>query len=80
MDIKMRTAGLKEYLGWKCGWVLIPNEYEMIMVWLPLYMPIKERIAKRAQTIGRIIKGFWSGFLPESRGLHWDRKSRYGQK
>lgn len=71
---------LNEYLGWKCGWILIPNEYEMIMAWIPLYMPIKERIVECSQIAGRIIKGFWAGFMSEARGLSWDRKSRYGLK
>lgn len=74
------TMSLREFLGWKCGWVLIPNKHEMIMVWLPMYMPIKERLTRSSQAVGRIINGFWSGFISQSRGLSWDRKSRYGEK
>ena len=71
---------LKEYLGWKCDWFEIPDENVFIMLWLPIYMPIKYRLAKCSQTIGRRIKGFWSGFMSAHRGLNWDRKSRYGEK
>lgn len=71
---------LKEFLGWKCGWFEVPDEYVMIMLWLPVYMPIKDRLAKCSQIVGRITKGFWAGFMSESRGLCWDRKSRYGEK
>lgn len=53
---------------------------EMIMVWLPIYMPIKKRLVRHSQIVGRIIKGIWAGLMSESRGLSWDRKSRYRDK
>ena len=52
----------------------------MVMMWIPIYMPVKQRITRVSQVIGRITKGFWAGFMDESRGLSWSRKSRYGEK
>jgi hypothetical protein len=71
---------LREFLGWKCEWVLIPDEYRMILLWLPIYFPIRERLSICPKIIKRTLNGFWSGFMSESRGLSWDRKSRYGEK
>jgi len=76
----MMANTLREFLGWKFRWCLVPNEYIMVMMWLPIYMPIKQRLARKSQVTGRITKGFWAGFMDGSRGLSWSRKSRYGEK
>lgn len=80
MKVELVTDELKEYLGWKMGWLLIPNEHEMILAWCAIYKPIKSYLIRKAQIFGRVVKGYWAGFMSESRGLKWDRKSRYGVK
>jgi len=76
----MMTNTLREFLGWKFRWCLVPSRHKMVMMWLPIYMPVKQRLTRVSQVIGRITKGFWAGFMDESRGLRWSRKSRYGEK
>ena len=71
---------LKRHLGWRFSWYQVPNNYVMIWIYGPLYMPILEVIARASQIIGMTALGYWSGFMSESRGLNWDRKSRYGVK
>jgi len=76
----MRTKTLREFLGWKCAWIEVPNKYEMILVWLPVWNPIVNHIVRNAQVLGRVIKGYWSGFMSECRGLRWNRKLRFLRK
>ena len=67
---------LNEYLGAFYGWSW--SEYEGCYIWRLFYWPRLYFKRMFTQYVGRVIKGIWSGFMSEARGLSWDRKSRYG--
>jgi len=46
-----------------------------VVYWLPGRRP-----PLAPNSAGRRRLGYWSGFCPQARGRHWDRRSRYGEK
>lgn len=71
-------GGLLEALGMKFGWCC--SWFYGEWFYRPLYWTaVLVKVVSRPVVILRRL-GYWSGVRLWSRGRHWDRRSRYGER
>lgn len=77
MVLKFRSARALIF-----GWIWVFDGRDWLLELCYLFWRIIERIEIifGSQVRSGPFLGYFSGFMPEGRGLHWDRKSRYGIK
>lgn len=69
---------IEEMKGAHYAWIYC--EFYDVYLWLLIYWPVIAFIKKKSQILRKLTHDIWAGFMSESRGLSWDRKSRYGKK
>ena len=67
---------LQEMLGAHFEWLF--DAYEGCFTWMMLYWPAADARRMTSQVFSIGLFGCFSGFRSWSRGLSWDRRSRYG--